>query len=413
MGASGQEEGHTREPLRIAHVTNEPFGLESPNGVQQVVYCLARAQADLGESVAVFSREDRKAHVLRDAPAQRERMAMVTRSELPQGMRGRLLSPYFEKALGAQVLAWQPDVVHFHSIHVLRNVALGQWLHRAGIQYCVTPHGGLFPVALRRGRSRKLAMRLLFERVYLNDALFVHAVSPHEIDALRRYGVSSRVVVAPNGLPPDVTPEPLRLADPSKAGSPARRTFTFIGRLDPWQKGLDLLVEAFAEAGLGEAELVLVGPDWRGSRRSLARLAERRGVSGHVVFTGPAFGHERARLLAAADVFVHPSRWEGLSLSVLIAAAAGKPCLITREADPLGELERARGAEIVEAGVASIAAGLKRLSSLDRFDLERMGTRARRAVEAHFTWPSAAARIGEAYRAGQHDGPAARPLETS
>ena len=38
------------EPLRIAHVINEPFGAESANGVQQVVYCLARAQAEIGPS---------------------------------------------------------------------------------------------------------------------------------------------------------------------------------------------------------------------------------------------------------------------------------------------------------------------------------------------------------------------------
>ena len=42
-------------PLRIAHVTNEAFGLDTANGVQQAVYCLARAQAEIGESVAVFS----------------------------------------------------------------------------------------------------------------------------------------------------------------------------------------------------------------------------------------------------------------------------------------------------------------------------------------------------------------------
>jgi glycosyltransferase involved in cell wall biosynthesis len=60
-------------------------------------------------------------------------------------------------------------------------------------------------------------------------------------------------------------------------------------------------------------------------------------------------------MLAAADVFVHPSRWEGVSLSVLAAAAAGKPCVITREADPLGKLEHERAAVIVQADVANIA----------------------------------------------------------
>src|SRR5215470_5206456 len=40
-------------PLRIAHVTNEPFGLQTANGVQHAVYSLAQAQAQVGESVAI------------------------------------------------------------------------------------------------------------------------------------------------------------------------------------------------------------------------------------------------------------------------------------------------------------------------------------------------------------------------
>ena len=148
-------------------------------------------------------------------------------------------------------------------------------------------------------------------------------------------------------------------------------------------------------AGLREAALVLVGPDCRGSRRALATLAERLGISSQLVFIEPAFGQDRANLFAAADVFVHPSRWEGLSLSVLAAAAAGKPCLITREADPLGELERAQAAVVVEASVSSIAEGLRRAATLSRDELQTMGARARRVAEAHFTWPSIAGTLVE------------------
>ena len=141
-----------------------------------------------------------------------------------------------------------------------------------------------------------------------------------------------------------------------------------------------------------------MGPDCRGSRRALATRAERLGISSRVVFIEPAFGQERANLFAAADVFVHPSRWEGLSLSVLAAAAAGKACMLTREADPLGDLERSRAAVVVDASVSSIATGLKQAASLSREELHIMGTRAQRVAETHFSWPSIAARLVEAYR---------------
>ena len=126
--------------------------------------------------------------------------------------------------------------------------------------------------------------------------------------------------------------------------------------------------------------------------------AERLGVSSRVVFIEAAFGQERANLFAAADVFVHPSRWEGLSLSVLAAAAAGKACMLTREADPLGELERAHAAVVVDASVSSIAKGLRQAATLSRQELHIMGTRAQRVAETHFAWPSIAARLVEAYR---------------
>ena len=173
----------------------------------------------------------------------------------------------------------------------------------------------------------------------------------------------------------------------------------FVGRLDPWQKGLELLIEAFARERLGgEAALVLVGPDWFGSRERLTRLAQRRGVFSDVLFLPPVFGPERANLFAAADVFVHPSRWEGLSLSILAAAAAAKPCVLTRAADPFHELERAGAAIVVNATVRDIAAGLRRAVTLSRDELREMGTRGHGAVTRRFSWPEIAHRIVKAYR---------------
>ena len=387
-------------PLRIAHITNEAFGLETANGVQQVVYYLARAQAATGQAVAVFSRDDQAVNVLEDDAESTPRARQTVVSTSNVSLRQRMLRRHFENILADKLLAWQPDIVHFHSVHIPQNVAMAAHLGGVGIAYCVTVHGALFRAALGRGWLKKTLFNLFFERRYLNEARFIHALSPHETEVIRRRGVNRPIVVVPNGVPPDSNVLALR-PDALYAESPGlrdQRVFMFVGRLDPWQKGLDLLVDAFAYAALPDASLVLVGPDWRGSRRALATRAERLGISSRVVFIEPAFGQERANLFAAADVFVHPSRWEGLSLSVLAAAAAGKACMLTREADPLGELERARAAVVVDASVSSIAKGLRQAASLSRQDLHIMGTRAQRVAETHFAWPSIAARLVEAYR---------------
>jgi len=378
-------------PLRIAHVTNEPFGLQTANGVQHAVYCLARAEAQVGESVAVFSRDDHAVHVVSDA-AEPPRRHHLRGDRAGGSVREWLLSRQFERSLADDILAWAPDIVHFHSVHIAQNVALARFLRRAGVPYCVTVHGALFRSALRRRRLKKAVFSLLFERDYLNGAHFIHALSTCEGEALREYGVKRPLVVVPNGLPPgtDVRPsqpDALYMRCPWLRD---RQVFMFIGRLDVWQKGLDLLIQAFARARVRNAALVLIGPDYRGSQRALRTLAERLRILSDVLFLEPVFGEDRANMLAAADVFVHPSRWEGVSLSVLTAAAAGKACVITRAADPLGQLEQQHAAVIVHADVSNIAQGLTRATALGSDGLREMGIRARNVAAAYPSWESIA-----------------------
>ena len=386
-------------PLRIAHVSNATFGFDTANGVQHVVYCLARAQADIGLSVAVFSRDDDSVNILADQSGGRL-LPCPASTPLVASLRQRVLSRYFEPRLAENLLAWQPSIVHFHSVHIPQNVALGSHLDSAGVPYCVTVHGALFRAALRRSWLKKTAFSLLLERRYLNESRFVHALTPLEAQVIRRHGINRPIVMVPNGPPPGTAvvanrPDALFRDRPWLRG---RTVFMFIGRLDALQKGLDLLIEAFARAALPHAALVLAGPDYDGSRQRLTTLAERLGISSQVLFHDPVFGQDRANLLAAADVFAHPSRWEGMSMSVLTAAAAAKPCLITRAADPLGAFERARAAIIVEARVDSIAEGLKRAAALEHDALEAVGERAREVAESRFTWNATATELMNAYQ---------------
>jgi glycosyltransferase involved in cell wall biosynthesis len=162
---------------------------------------------------------------------------------------------------------WRGHLISFTSILFtsLKMCRLAAYLRRVDISYCVTAHGGLFPAALRRGRLKKSIFGVCFERPYLNEAQFIHALSPHETDVIRRHGVRRPIVTVPNGLPPGADIQPTQ-PDALYAKFPWLRdrcVFMFIGRLDSRQKGLDLLLEAFADAALRDATLVLVGPDHR------------------------------------------------------------------------------------------------------------------------------------------------------
>jgi glycosyltransferase involved in cell wall biosynthesis len=91
-----------------------------------------------------------------------------------------------------------------------------------------------------------------------------------------------------------------------------------VARLES-QKDHATLIEAVPR--VPDARFVLVGEG--GERRALESRARALGVSDRVRFLG--LRGDIADLLAISDVFVLPSLYEGLPLSILEAMAAGKP----------------------------------------------------------------------------------------
>jgi glycosyltransferase involved in cell wall biosynthesis len=100
------------------------------------------------------------------------------------------------------------------------------------------------------------------------------------------------------------------------------------GRLAP-QKDNGTLVRALVslKSWLPDLSFALLiigdGPD----RSRLECLVQSLGLNSHVYFLG--FRKDIVELLAALDVFVSPSLWEGLSISILEAMAAARPIITT------------------------------------------------------------------------------------
>ncbi len=64
----------------------------------------------------------------------------------------------------------------------------------------------------------------------------------------------------------------------------------------------------------------------------IKRLTAAKGLDGHVLFTGAR--SDVSELLQAMDVFVLPSKWEGLPLTAVEAQTAGLPCLLSDTISP-------------------------------------------------------------------------------
>ena len=180
-----------------------------------------------------------------------------------------------------------------------------------------------------------------------------------------------------------------------------RPVIVCVSRLVP-RKGQDTLIEALPaiRAKVPDAALLLVsgGP----YRKKLAALAEAKGVSDAVVFTGSVPWEELPEHYAAGDVFAMPCRTrnggldvEGLGIVYLEASATGLPVVA---GDSGGAPDAVREGETgYVVGGTDTGALTERIVELlnDRGLAAKLGAAGRAWVCEEWTWDRQAERLAE------------------
>jgi glycosyltransferase involved in cell wall biosynthesis len=157
----------------------------------------------------------------------------------------------------------------------------------------------------------------------------IHAVSKDLKQHLVKEGFTSdRIDVIYNGIDPGVPPTRAQ-RDAARAALGCAHSELLIGavgRLDP-VKDLPTLLEAFetVASAHGTARLVLIGEG--PERARLERLIDERDLGERVTLAG--YRRDVRALLPALDVYVNSSIFEGVSLTILEAMAAGLPVVAT------------------------------------------------------------------------------------
>lgn len=269
-------------------------------------------------------------------------------------------------AIRREIATFAPTIVHVHSsvAGVAVRLMYG-WTHAPfRIVYC--PHGWAFD---RRSSVMKKRIIEGIERVLSPFSDRIVLISAHERREALRIGIApDRLALVLNGIADLPSARAARWDE-------TRIRLLFIGRLDE-QKGFDTLLDA-VEPIRERVALRVIGKAVAGP----ATKPRRRRPE--VDYLGWRSLAEVATEIAAADVVVIPSRWEGFGLVALEAMRAG--CAVV--ASSVGGLPEI----VVEGETGHLVAPdnperlMRVLSSHNRDAWHMMGAAGRRRYERMFT----------------------------
>ncbi len=355
--------------MKIWHVgaAPNPFRVD---GVSRTVWLLSLEQARLGHDVSLIL----------DGEPTPEAHAMAAEAGLKLH---DVSAPTFGFARQVCDLldTLPPQVVHMHSVFIPKQAVLARLLRKSGIPYVITPHAGLAPQVLARGRLKKSVYSAVRERPRFMGAAAVALVTPAEEKAVRAFIPRYAGIVRwmPN-------PVEVQMLDPHRwrgVGDPKR--LVFLGRFDVLVKGIDILVEIARL--LPDVKVDLYGIEDPKTLDWLKKIKEN--LPANVSFNDPIFGAAKAEVLAGASLYIQPSRWEGFPVSVAECQYLGVPSSISDALD-LAQLFEQHDLGLVLSLEPEVAAPQLREALADPQRLEEWSRRGREFALKHFV-PSAAA----------------------
>ncbi len=257
-----------------------------------------------------------------------------------------------------------PDIVLFQGVYEYPFTPIIFDLWKMNIPYILVPRSALtIQAQKKRALKKALGNFVFFNRFIRKARSILYLTDAEKSDSVSKtYGDS---VVIPNGA--NVQNAPV-LSSPN----PKNPKICYIGRLEKYQKGLDLLVEAVyivaAELRTYNATLHLYGPNRENSLKDVNILIEQYKLSDIIYIHNGVFGKEKENVLQKADAFIMSSRFEGLPMGLIEALSYGVPCIITSGTNMVDVVKEGQAGWCCQTTAISIAEGIRNMLQESNID---------------------------------------------
>lgn len=250
----------------------------------------------------------------------------------------------------------RPDVVVLESFYHMNDVRIAKKLRKEKIPYIIIPRGALTQQALHNhARFKKWIAHKLFFDGYVRYAAAIQYLTKQEAkDSVVRF--STPYFVIPNGVK---LPQKVK-----NSFSPDRIIASFIGRLDMYHKGIDLLLDAMElihkELVKSRFCLTIYGPRRYDYEKIKSEIASRNMGDVAKVYDEVS-GDEKENVLLNSDLFIMTSRFEGHPMGLLEALSYGIPCMVTPGTNMAEEVGMFNAGWVTEGNAEKIAETIKQI----------------------------------------------------
>ena len=204
------------------------------------------------------------------------------------------------------------DIVHIFAPFLVSSMLVALYCKVSKIPYIISTLSHLMPFAMKKKSLKKSLVFILVGRYLLNGADVIHAFTESESKALRDLGITTAI----NNITLGIYPEDITTEDCSrdvKLFNEAKPYLIFMGRLDIYQKGIDILIEGFQQyiEKSNKYTLIICGRDWENGKEFIIDSIARNDSSSRILFLGEISEEKKDHLIAEADAFIYPSRFDG------------------------------------------------------------------------------------------------------
>lgn len=249
-----------------------------------------------------------------------------------------------------------PDLVVFEGFYHYCFYQISKECVKRGIPYIIVPRSSLTRLAQKsKFLKKKVGNFLFFNRLAKNACAIQYLTQQEYLDSTDKW--NEKHLIIPNGI---------------TAKSCVKRSFSennikgiFIGRLDIYQKGLDLLIEACMkikeELRENKCTIYIYGPDKNASKSRLEDLVRSYGLHEIIFIRNGIYDEEKEKKLLESDFFILTSRFEGHPMALIEALSYGLPSLVTSGSNMVDEIKEAKAGWTCEISVDSIAEAFQKL----------------------------------------------------